>query len=150
MMVILADSNVLLRAVTPEHADYRLTLNVLTTLRDRGERLAMVPQGGYEYYVVATRPVDQNGLGLTAAEAIQDLDELLELFSLLRDERSVFASWRRLIEEYAVQGKAAHDARIVAAMRKHRIPQLLTFNVRDFVRYAQEITILNPHDLATV
>jgi predicted nucleic acid-binding protein len=144
-MVILVDSNVLLRAVTRPHADYSLILSVLTSLRDQGHRLAMVPQGAYEYYVVATRPVDQNGLGLTSAGAIQDLDELLDLFTLLRDERSVFTCWRRLIEEYSVHGKTAHDARVVAAMLRHGIAYLLTFNVSDFTRYRDRITILDPH-----
>ncbi len=148
-MLILADSNVLLRAVTPEHAEYEVTLDALASLRDQGHSLAMVPQGGYEYYVVATRPPDQNGLGLTSSEAIHDLDDRLGLFKLLRDERSVFASWRRVIEEYAVHGKAAHDARIGAAMLKHHVDCLLTFNVRDFTRYEKEITILNPHVVVT-
>ncbi len=47
------------------------------------------------------------------------------------------------MKRYAIQGKAAHDARLVAAMQKHGVSQLLTFNGADFRRYL-EIEVLDP------
>jgi predicted nucleic acid-binding protein len=47
-----------------------------------------------------------------------------------------------------VQGKQAHDARLVAAMKRHSINQILTFNTADFARYA-EITAISPLDFET-
>jgi hypothetical protein len=39
-----------------------------------------------------------------------------------------------------------HDARLVAAMLAHGVPQILTLNPRDFQRYT-EITVLHPADV---
>jgi predicted nucleic acid-binding protein len=39
-----------------------------------------------------------------------------------------------------------HDARLVAAMLAHGVPQLLTLNDRDFARYAG-ISVVHPRDL---
>jgi predicted nucleic acid-binding protein len=42
-----------------------------------------------------------------------------------------------------VKGKTAHDARLVAAMRRHGVNRLLTFNASHFARFAG-ITVLTP------
>jgi hypothetical protein len=47
------------------------------------------------------------------------------------------------VSHYAVSGKNAHDARLVAAMHIHRLGQLLTFNCADFHRFPG-ITVLSP------
>lgn len=47
----------------------------------------------------------------------------------------MFEHWYDLVTTYKVLGKPAHDARLVAAMHRHRIPKILTFNVADFIRY---------------
>ena len=41
-------------------------------------------------------------------------------------------------------GVQVHDARLVAAMLVHGIPNLLTLNVTDFARYADVITAVHP------
>jgi len=46
-----------------------------------------------------------------------------------------------------VVGKAAHDARLVAAMNRHALSHLLTFNVSDFKRYPA-IQILDADKMA--
>jgi predicted nucleic acid-binding protein len=89
--------------------------------------------------------VDVNGLGMSAAEAKSELDGLWPSFRLLRDERTIFEIWQRLILFHDVIGKHAHDARLVAAMLRHGITHLLTFNEPDFVRYSQ-ITVLEPQN----
>jgi predicted nucleic acid-binding protein len=142
-MRVLADTNVLLRIAKPDHADHIVALQAVSSLRSRGHRCVMVPQCGYEYYVVATRPKDQNGLGLVPADALHDLTDLMALFRLLRDERAVFDRWLDLMNVHGVRGKPAHDARLVAAMTRHAIAHLLTFNLADFARYAG-ITVLDP------
>jgi hypothetical protein len=45
--------------------------------------------------------------------------------------------WLNLVEKHAVVGKNAHDARIVAAMLRHNVVHLLTFNSKDFQRYSE-------------
>jgi predicted nucleic acid-binding protein len=144
-MIILADTNVLLRVSKPDDT----AMLSLDWLRIQGNEITIVLQCGYEYYVVATRPIEQNGLGLEPGAAIRDLDRFIGVFRLMRDERKVFGCWKALIEEFQVRGKTAHDARLVAAMRRHRVTHLLSFNTADFKRYEPEITLLDPHQIVT-
>jgi hypothetical protein len=45
-----------------------------------------------------------------------------------------------------ILGKNAHDARLVAAMLVHGIPQILTFNNQHFQRFPG-IVVLSPQDV---
>jgi predicted nucleic acid-binding protein len=148
-MLILADTNILLRLVEREHSQHLVAADAIDTLRGRGHRLVIVPQAVYEYWVVATRATNANGLGITSAEAQFELDGLWPSFKLLRDERTIFEIWQQLVVDHDVTGKRAHDARLVAAMLRHRISHLLTFNAPDFSRYS-EIAILEPQHAATM
>jgi predicted nucleic acid-binding protein len=148
-MLILADTNILLRLVERDHPQQPTAAEALEILRTHGHRLAIVPQVVYEYWVVATRPVAANGLGMSTAEAQFELDGLWPSFKLLRDERVIFEIWQQLVLDHEVTGKRAHDARLAAAMLRHRISHLLTFNGPDFARYA-EITVLEPQNAGTL
>jgi len=94
-----------------------------------------VPQVLYEFWSVATRPVEQNGLGMTPAEAHAQLTAIQRLFRLHRDERAICPIWEQLVSTLDVRGKQAHDARLAAAMQRHGVRYLLTFNAGDFTRY---------------
>lgn len=146
--MILVDTNVLLRVVQPSHSQHAASLAALSQLRLANETLCIVPQVLYEYWVVATRPHNVNGLGMTTAEAERDVVKLVERFRLLRDERGVFDRWQQLVTRYEVLGKNAHDARLVAAMQRHSITRLLTFNWSDFARLPG-IEVLNAATIAT-
>lgn len=76
------------------------------------------------------------------------MDEIAALFPLLKDERSVFQHWRQLVFEYHVSGKPAHDARLVAAMHRHSVSHILTFNAADFQRYS-DVTVISPQDVSS-
>ena len=47
-----------------------------------------------------------------------------------------------MVADHDVKGKQVHDARLVAAMLRHNISHLLTFNAAD-TRYA-EISVVEP------
>lgn len=49
---------------------------------------------------------------------------------------------------FELRGRAAHDARLVAAMERHAISHIPTFNTGDFTRYPG-ITVLDPMTLAS-
>lgn len=70
------------------------------------------------------------------------------LFRFYRDERAVYSTWRQLIARHSVRGKPAHDARLVAAMNRHGLKHILTFNTSDFVRYLG-IQIIDPRAVAS-
>jgi predicted nucleic acid-binding protein len=62
-MTILVDTNVLLRLSVSAHPMHGASRNAIVKLQANGERLVIVPQNIYEYWVVATRPLAQNGMG---------------------------------------------------------------------------------------
>ena len=146
-MLTLLDSNVLLRAAEPSHAQHGIAVAALRALRKAGYDPCVVPQVLYEFWVVATRPIEQNGLGMSAAEAESEVTRLgPPLFRLFRDERAIYDRWRQLVVPLNITGKNAHDARLVAAMQRHGLTHLLTFNVGDFRRYPG-IQVVQPQSI---
>ena len=145
-MRILTDTNLLLRSVDDGHAQQAVAAAAIEQCPTMGHELLIVPQVLYEFWVVATRPTSQNGLGLTTEEAYSETRELRKALTLLRDERKIFDHWIDLVKRYDVKGKNAHDARLVAAMERHDVTHILTFNVKDFERY-QGILAIQPDDL---
>lgn len=145
-MTYVVDTNVLLRTLEPAHPMYMPASRSIALLIRQGETLCMLPQSIYECWVVATRPLAQNGLGLTGAQTHNEIDVFKTYLSLLPDIPAIFPLWEQLVLQYAVMGKPAHDARIVAAMQAHNVTCLLTFNKRDFIRYAG-ITVLTPQEV---
>lgn len=144
-MLILADTNILLRLVERGHPQHIVASEAIEVVETRGHQLSIVPQVAYEFWVVATRPVGINGLGMSPAEAKSEFDALLPPFRVLRDERVIFEIWQQLVLDHEVTGKRAHDARLAAAMLRHRISHLLAFNAPDFARYS-EFTVVEPKD----
>lgn len=142
-MSVLLDTNILTRAAQPGHPMHAAAVGAVAALRRRGEVLCLVPQNLYEFWVGCTRPVAQNGLGLSPAEAAAELTRLKSLFVLLDETPGVYPQWEQLVVRHSVSGKNAHDARLVAALVVHGLSRLLTFNVSDFARYPG-VTILEP------
>lgn len=142
-MRILIDTNILARAAQPAHPQHQPALAALKATNAQGNEPCIVPQVIYEYWAVCTRPVDANGLGMDPPQVEQQVAEIKRLFIFFRDERAIFPRWERLAAQYQVKGKTTHDARLVAAMLRHGLKHLLTFNASDFARYA-EITVFTP------
>ena len=140
---VLLDTNLLVRLVNPLDSRHGTATRAVAKLVTRGCQVCLVPQCCYEFFVVATRPRDVNGLAMEPADALDDIDDFVSRFTLLKDERGVFTRWRELVREVAVRGRPAHDARLVAAMRRHGLTHVLTFNGKDFRRYAG-VTVLAP------
>lgn len=134
-MRILLDTNVILRLADKGHRMHGAALAAIDRLDASGHECVILPQVLYEYWVVATRPAENNGLGLPVVNADAAISEWIALFRLLLDERGIFAYWRDLVATNDVKGKNAHDARLVAAMQRHGLTDLLSFNKPDFARY---------------
>ncbi len=147
-MQILLDSNVLLRSVEPKHVHNRDSTHAIDRLRRHGHDLTIVPQVLYEFWSVATRPIENNGLGMSTSDAYDELTAMKRLFRLMLDERGVFAEWERLVGQFDVKGKKSHDARLIAAMLRHGISRILTFNASDFSRFTAVSAIL-PADVVS-
>lgn len=142
-MRVLVDANVLLRSAQPQHPQHEVARDALTQLHANGHEIVIVPQVIYEFWVVATRPTEVNGLGLSADQTDAKVVTNLELYSLYQDDELLFDAWRILVNLHGVVGKLAHDARLIAAMVRHGITHLLTFNEQDFARF-REVTVISP------
>ncbi len=128
----LADTNLLLRGAEAGHPMQTLALEALAGLVRSGETVYITTQNLYEFWVVATRPLERNGLGMTVAQADADLARLETQFPMLPDTLRVYQEWRQLITRYGVVGVRAHDTRLVASMLTHGVTHMLTFNIADF------------------
>jgi predicted nucleic acid-binding protein len=148
-MNYLLDTNILLRAAEPGHIQHPEARDATAKLAKRGEALCLVPQNFYEYWVVSTRPLAQNGRGKTPDEVLTEVAFLESHFAIFADTPAVFTEWTRLMRKYKVTGKPSHDARFVAAMLAHGLTHLLTFNDQDFRRYS-EITAVHPGSIISV
>jgi predicted nucleic acid-binding protein len=135
-MRILLDTNVLCRLAERGHPDHPIAENAIAELRRGQHELCLVPQVIYEYWVVVTRPVAENGLGMSTTDVDMAVTLWLEVFTLLPDDQGLFLLWRELARLHDAKGKSAHDTRLVAAMNRHGLTHLLTFNVADFRRYS--------------
>ena len=141
-MNVQLDTNILTRLAQASHPHHAPALSALEKLQSAAHIACIVPQNLFEFWAVATRRMEDNGLGLTTMEAKAESDKIKNSFVLLLDPPLLLGEWEKLVVTNDCKGKAAHDARIVAAMNLHGINQLLTFNVKDFNRYAG-ITVLD-------
>jgi predicted nucleic acid-binding protein len=135
-MAILADTNVLLRSLYPNHPHYYAAEKALATLRLRGEDLCIAPQNLIEFWAVATRPRDDNGLGMSSARAASEIATIRRFFRLLPATPDVLDTWRRIVINLGVSGKQTHDAHLVAVMHVYSVTDILTFNIGHFRRFA--------------
>jgi predicted nucleic acid-binding protein len=145
-MIVLVDTNVIGRLSQPTHEAHPIAVSATERLLGEGHELRVVPQVLYEFWAIATRPVEDNGFGFSVGQAEVELRRIRLIFPVLRDERGILERWSSLVVNYAVRGKTTHDARLVAAMQRHGVTHLLTFNLTDFRRY-EEIQLLDPRGL---
>jgi predicted nucleic acid-binding protein len=142
----LADTNILLRLVEPTNPHYIEAKNAVDKLLKQGDTLCVLLQNISEFWNVCTRPFDKNGLGFSIAQTDAELLAIEQVFDLLPDTEYVYKNWRELVVDYSVFGAKVHDAKIVASMKAHNIQNLLTFNSKDFKRYAG-INSIEPKDV---
>ena len=139
----LADTNILLRSVQAAHPSFGDVDLAVGVLLARGDELCVIAQNLIEFWAVATRPIADNGLGLSIARANQELTKLKASFPVLPDTADILPEWEQLVVNHQVLGKQVYDTRLVAAMRVHNLTHLLTFNTADFKRFSF-ITAVSP------
>ena len=149
-MAWLLDTNILGRLANSDDPFHLLTVSAIVSLHRKGEVLHITPQVLIEFRCFSSRPVEVNGLGLTAyASKIKaDLFELS--FPLIAESPDIFEAWKSLVEVAGTIGKQVHDARLLAVCGVHGITHLLTFNVKHFEQLAKfmpEVKIVDPRTL---
>lgn len=148
MTTYLLDTNVLLRSSDPTSPLQALADISVTRLLGRNDRLYITSQNIIEFWVVATRPAQVNGLGWSVEKTRIEIEQILNQFPLLEETPDIFPHWFNLVTTYQLQGKRVHDARLVAVMLAYGITHLLTFNPDDF-RIVNEIVVVHPQAIVT-
>ncbi|MEW6129948.1 MAG: PIN domain-containing protein [Acidobacteriota bacterium] len=133
-MTYLVDTNILVRLVDIQSSQHQATSDAIKLLLTKKQDLYIIYESLIEFWVVATRDKNDNGLGLSTDAADKEIFNLLKVFLLLPDA-SLFAEWRALVNANHISGYKAYDTRLVAAMNLHSIDALLTFNDADFKYY---------------
>ncbi len=142
----LVDTNVFLRSRDAGSPLRDMCTRVVRQLIDSDEDIYVCTQVLAEYWVVATRPITDNGMGLGTDVAAAEIDKILSVFDSLAEAEDGSRRWRDLVARYRVVGKKAHDARLAALMLAHGVTHILTLNTSDFARY-QGVTAVSPAEL---
>lgn len=129
------DTNVLLAATDELRPLHETAQQFLHNAWQHGQRLAASGQVLREYLAVSTRPVEANGLGLKAADAVANLSEFLHYLHLCDENEAVSRRLQELALAHDLRGRRLHDANIVATMTVHGLDSLVTENDRDFSRF---------------
>lgn len=141
-MDILVDTGVLLRLLhkaDPQNSPIRQTLR---RLKSGGDQFVATPQNIAEFWNVCTRPsTARGGFGLSPAETERKLRLLERIIRVIPDVPAMYELWKHLVIARSVSGVQVHDARLVAAMKSHKITHILTLNASDFGRYSDIHTI---------
>ncbi len=126
------DTNILLAATDTGRRAYVAAVSVFTKLTGDGIHLAISGQVIREYLVVATRPIEQNGLGLKLHDALDNIAEFRSRTIFLEETLEVTDQLVELIKSTGIHGKRIHDINIAATMLSHGVENLVTFNPGDF------------------
>jgi predicted nucleic acid-binding protein len=134
-MRVLVDTNILLRSAQPSHPLCSQATHAVSTLLRQNDAVFFCSQNIAEFWNVATRPEEVNGLGFSQEEVLQEVSSIESLLTLLPDIPAIYPVWKQIVQDHRVQGVKVYDARLVAVMSVYAIVNVLTFNVADFKRY---------------
>jgi predicted nucleic acid-binding protein len=137
-MSVLVDTNVLLRRTQPAHPSHLAAVESIARLVASDVPVYFTFQAISEFWNVATRPIEVNGMGLTIAATQNEIDKIEHFLTILPDTPSAYEEWKRLVITHEVKGVKVHDTKLVATMNVHGIRKILTFNTGDFARYDVE------------
>lgn len=144
-MIYLVDTNVLIRVAFRSQALHQVARAAVLKLRQNGNELQTASQSCLEFWNATTRPQANNGLGCSIADADRFLRFVERVFTRIPDHPNVYPAWRSLVKTFRVSGVKVYDARLAAVMQVHGITHILTFNTKDFARYATAgIVAVNP------
>lgn len=135
------DTNVLLAATDEARQEHEQAVAAINVWPASGLVLYTSGQILREYLAVATRPADQNGLGMARSDAVANVRALRARLNLLAEDTKVSDRLLELLETVECAGKQVHDANVVATMLVHGIDTVVTMNVDDFVRFADHVQV---------
>ena len=140
--ILFADTNVFLSATDRSREQHAQARELLQAAREGKVVLAVSGQIIREYLVVATRPVEVNGLGLALEDAMKNIDVFARPpFLFCEESEKVARRLRELVQTHRLTGKRVHDGNIVATMLVEGIDRLITENADDFASFEEIETV---------
>lgn len=137
------DTNVLLAASDADREAHSACLDLVKSAMSGGVSLFVSGQVIREYLVVATRPISENGLGMTVKDALSNVAEFRKCIQVLDENTQVAQRLLQLIRKHEWKGKRIHDANIVATMLEHGLARLVTLNGKHFERI-EGVSVVEP------
>jgi predicted nucleic acid-binding protein len=93
----LLDTNVVMRFCNPSDVQHQLATDTISRLLMQSDECLLVTQVIIEFWVVATRPTQVNGLGWTVEQTRSTIDQLLDRFPFLEESPQIFPNWLNLV-----------------------------------------------------
>jgi predicted nucleic acid-binding protein len=140
------DTNILLRTSFDETSSPSRATRACAELIRRGFFLGTTVANMAEFANVSTRPLEDNGYGLSVAQTQNRMRILESQLIVFSESLQSYDRWKHLVAKYEVRGKQVHDTRITAIMLQEDIRSVLTFNTADFTRFP-EIVTLHPDEV---
>jgi predicted nucleic acid-binding protein len=75
-MRVLVDTNILLRSAQPNHPLCHQATHAVSKLLRQNDSVFFCPQNIAEFWNVATRPVERNGLGFSYEEVLREVTSM--------------------------------------------------------------------------
>jgi len=138
---IFLDTNIWFEATIRDRRLHASAVAVLDRWPRRGVELLTSGQVIREYFSVATRSIDQNGIGMSPDAAVEAVRRYKTRTTFLPDNPAVSALLEELVIQPGCRGKQIHDANIAATAIHHGASALLTANPSDFKRFGQWIEV---------
>ena len=138
---VFVDTNILINAVVPESPQYFHARGLLRRLERSESEMWLSRQVLREFLSALTRP-QSFAQRYPLAELLHDAKEYERQFVVAEDHDLVTQQLYLLLEQVPCGGKQIHDANIVATMLTFNIPQLVTYNLADFNRFAGLIEVV--------
>ena len=139
---VMLDTNVLLAATDEGRAEHHDALTIFNEWAAGDTTLCTSGQILREYLAVATRPAENNGLGLRPADAVSNVRAIRERTAFLVEDARVADRLQGLLADVECGGKQVHDANVIATMLAHGVGTVVTMNVEDFARFERYVSLV--------
>lgn len=138
---IFVDTNVLLAATDRSREAHEASMSFLEEGVKGSYRLFASGQIFREYLVVATRPIEQNGMCLDPSSSRNNIAAFQKVIQVLDETADVLSTLLEYVDAHQLKGKRIHDANLVALMNTHGLVHLKTWNPKDFAPFSQLILV---------
>jgi predicted nucleic acid-binding protein len=138
---IFVDTNVLLAATDRSRQTHESSVEFLQEGVRGSYRLFTCGQVFREYLVVATRPLEENGMGLSPVKAWENIATFRKVIQVLDETHDSLVRLGKMVKDHQLKGKRIHDANLVAVMHTHGLVHLKTWNPKDFAPFSEVLLV---------